>query len=161
MPNTTNMHMGEARESSNLHNYSRRLQVHKAGQNFSLLGSSCEWGWGATGPRHLSIGSPACPLHQHTAHCFYFFFSFSFLLFLSLPNSCPTSIQIYLYLPFLFQGSDVSPYSVLTSTKCYCERPALASLLGGRQQGDQSIWRDLNLLSKSWLQRGGGGKVQL
>lgn len=139
MPNTTNTHMEEARESSNLPNYSRKLKVHKASR------TSCSWAPGvnggqeAAGPRDLSVGRPACPPHQHTV---YFFF------FLSLPNSCPTPIQFYFYLPFLFQGSDVNPYGVLTSTKCYWEIPAFASLLGGWQQGDQSIWRDLNLLSK-------------
>lgn len=50
----------------------------------------------------------------------------------------PTPIQIYLYSPFLFLGSDVSPYGVLTGTKCYCEGPVFASFLGSWQQGDKS-----------------------
>lgn len=58
--------------------------------------------------------------------------------FFCLPNPSPTPIQIYLYLPFLFLGSDVSPYGVLTGTKCYCERPAFASVLGCWQQEDES-----------------------
>lgn len=72
------------------------------------------------------IGSYPFPPHQHT-------------VIFCLPNPCPTPIQIYLYLPFLFLGSDVSPYGVLTGTKCYCERPVFASFLGCWQQRDKSF----------------------
>lgn len=131
MPNTTNMHMEAARESSTPPNYSQGLAVRRAHRNF--------WGGQGSGSSSTTdpwIGSYPFPPHQHT-------------VIFCLPNPCPTPIQIYLYSPFLFLGSDVSPYGVLTGTKCYCERPAFASFLSCWQQGDKSseYRKDLNLPS--------------
>ena len=101
-------------------NYSQRRAVQRAHRNF--------WagrGSGSSATTDPWIGSCPFPPHQHT-------------VIFCLPNPRPTPIQIYLYSPFLFLGSDVSPYGVLTGTKCYCEGPAFASSLGCWQQGDKS-----------------------
>lgn len=78
--------MEEARESGNLPNYSRRLEVHKAGRTFRFWAPEVNGGQETAQPWIPQLASLLA--HPTNTQSFFFF---------SLPNSCPTTIQIYLY----------------------------------------------------------------
>lgn len=101
--------MEEARESGNLPNYSRRLEVHKAGRTFRFWAPEVNGGQETAQPW---IPQLASLLLVHPTNTQSFFFSAKFL-------SNPNSNLFILAFPIL--SSDVSPYGVLTSTKYYWE----------------------------------------
>lgn len=72
--------MEEARESSNLPNYSRRLEVHKAGRTFCSWAPGVNWGVRKLlyhGSLNWQSSLPTPPTHSHF---FFFFFACQILV---------------------------------------------------------------------------------
>lgn len=117
--------MEEARESGNLPNYSRRLEVHKAGRTFRFWAPEVNGGQETAQPWIPQLASLLA--HPTNTQSFFFFPA----KFLSNHNS-----NLFI-LAFPILSSDVSPYGALTGTKCCGETGACQftrCLTAGRQK---------------------------